>query len=254
MPRLANRTEPRILCVAVPKAGTHLLERALCLHPRLYRKLVPTVSSYNIHRWGDLPVLLPKVRPGQIIVSHHHYEATRAQAVRDNRVKCIFMMRDPRDMAVSRAFYLPNPKVQWHPQHAIFAEQPDVRSRILLSIKGYAPTDFLSIKDTIGEFAGWEQPDFLLIRFEDLIGEAGGSTVARQHESLARIYDYLEMPMTTPVLHDLAARLFSRKSPTFNKGVVGRWTEFFDEEVKQIFKENAGAELIQYGYEQDDTW
>jgi len=33
--RIGNRTEPPILCVSLPKAGTHLLERALCLHPRL---------------------------------------------------------------------------------------------------------------------------------------------------------------------------------------------------------------------------
>ena len=34
---------PKIFCVSVPKSGTHLLERVLCLHPRLYRKFMSTL-------------------------------------------------------------------------------------------------------------------------------------------------------------------------------------------------------------------
>src|SRR4029077_11678276 len=61
---------PKVLCVSIPKAGTHLLERAICLHPKLYRKLLPTVSDENVHRWGGHSGLIAKMHPGLVVTAH----------------------------------------------------------------------------------------------------------------------------------------------------------------------------------------
>src|SRR5262249_47770326 len=68
--RIADPGAPRVFCVSIPKSGTHLLERALCLHPALYRKFVPTVSGENIGKWNGLEGLVGRIRPGQVVVSH----------------------------------------------------------------------------------------------------------------------------------------------------------------------------------------
>src|SRR5207237_5238920 len=68
--RASDRDAPRVFCVSIPKAGTHLLERALCLHPRLYRKLLPTVADDNIGRWCGFDNLLRRIRPGEVVASH----------------------------------------------------------------------------------------------------------------------------------------------------------------------------------------
>src|SRR3982751_3014848 len=86
--RMRPAGAPRVLCVSIPKAGTHLLERALCLHPRLYRKVVPTVTDDKLRRYGGLDGLLARVKPGQVIVSHLRFQpgypeiiAGRARAI-----------------------------------------------------------------------------------------------------------------------------------------------------------------------------
>jgi len=38
------------------------------------------------------------------------------------------------------------------------------------------------------------------------------------------------------------------------KGISGDWKNKFSREAKQIFNEYAGKELIQLGYEVDDSW
>jgi hypothetical protein len=68
--RVRNRTEPRVLCVSLPKAGTHLLERALCLHPRMYRRFIPTVSEGRLTGSHSFNALLDSLHPGQIVLCH----------------------------------------------------------------------------------------------------------------------------------------------------------------------------------------
>ena len=63
--RLSDQGAPRVFCVSIPKSGTHLLERALCLHPALYRKLVPTISGANVAKFGGLPLWPGESVPGR---------------------------------------------------------------------------------------------------------------------------------------------------------------------------------------------
>src|SRR3954468_24326538 len=72
--RVLNRTEPRVFVDSVPKSGTHLLERALCLHPRLYRALVPTLHEANMRDRGGFEAIVGRLRPGQILVAHLDYQ------------------------------------------------------------------------------------------------------------------------------------------------------------------------------------
>jgi hypothetical protein len=98
--RIADRGAPRVLCVSIPKAGTHLLERALCLHPRLYRKLLPTITNSSLRRWDGLDGLLAKVRPGEVIASHLRFDPAFPDVVDRRGVAVIFLVRDPRDLVI----------------------------------------------------------------------------------------------------------------------------------------------------------
>src|SRR2546427_9566314 len=98
--RVADTGAPRVFCISIPKAGTHLLERALCLHPRLYRKLLPTFNDNNIRRWGGLGTVLAKLRPGQILISHLHFRPEYRSLLHAGGIRCIFLIRDPRDIIV----------------------------------------------------------------------------------------------------------------------------------------------------------
>ncbi len=75
---------PRVTVVSIPKAGTHLVERALCLHPQLYRPLLPTLGPRNVERFGGLGRIVEGLGPGAVLISHLPYseEVLAASGVR----------------------------------------------------------------------------------------------------------------------------------------------------------------------------
>ena len=52
---------PIIFSNSVPKAGTHLVERLLCLHPNYYRKILPTLNEQNLSKYGNFESILKKL-------------------------------------------------------------------------------------------------------------------------------------------------------------------------------------------------
>ena len=242
--RVANRREPKILCVSLPKAGTHLLERALCLHPRLYRRILPTLHDNNIGRWGGLEALLGRLRPGQLLVSHLHFRPEYPRLLREHGVRCLFLIRDPRDILVSQAFYIVgDPR---HYLHSLFAALPDLPARLRVGITGDTTHGLLSFRDRLAAFAGWLDASDLVVRYEQMIGGAGGAE--QQRSTLRSVYEASGLPLDDAALNALLPRLVSRASPTFRRGSTGEWTKHLGPELVALLESGAGAELERYGY------
>jgi hypothetical protein len=245
--RLRHPQAPPVLCVTMPKSGTHLLERALCLHPMLRRKLLPTISGENVERYGGVAHLLGRLRPGEVVVSHLRYE----QRVRDLAVQGgiggLFLVRDPRDMVVSEAFYLAHESNHRH--HTLFASLPSDRDRIRLAITGDPGHGVVSIRERLRYFAGWFDSGFLVVRFESLVGSAGGGSDGAQVQELRAIFRHLGVDARPEEIERIGASLFSDRSPTFRRGAIGGWQDYFDADLLHIFDEVAGDEVALVGYE-----
>jgi len=239
--RLRNRTEPRIVVVSVPKAGTHLLERALCLHPRLYRTRLPTIM--NRDWWNGLDALLRRLGPGQILLTHLRYREEHPSVIRDGGAKCVFLVRDPRDIVVSNAFYSAR-----HPANDAFRHLPEVRDRIRLVITGDADAGVMSIAERLDHFSGWLDAGFPVVRFEDLVGGRGGGDDATQRAALTELFTYLDVAREPAMLDRIAAGLFSWSSPTFRRGAIGAWRDHFDDELLALFAGVMQDRLQRYGY------
>jgi len=74
-----------------------------------------------------------------------------------------------------------------------------------------------------------------------------------------RMYEFLELDPSEAAPISSSTRTKAghdeeRPDKFFRKGVTGDWRNYFSDRTKQIFKEEAGAELIALGYEKDDTW
>lgn len=244
--RITNRNEPKIICVTLPKAGTHLLERALCLHPRLYRKIIPTLDEGNIQRWDGLETLLTRLRPGQVLVSHLQFRPEYAELFRGHNVKCLFLVRDPRDVVVSQVFYLTAQRSHRH--HHLFAALSDVKERLHTAIVGDEAEELLSIRQRLAGFEGWLQACDYVVRFEDLIGPMGGGELEAQHKTLSSIYRAVGLEPTSELLDTLVEGVFSTASPTFRKGGTGQWRRHFDGELLHLFDTTVGDLLGRYGY------
>lgn len=244
--RVRNRTEPRILCVSLPKAGTHLLERALCLHPRLYRRLVPTLSEGNINRRHGFDALLDSLRPGQVVLCHLAFTPEHRAWLTDRHIKCLFVIRDPRDIVVSQAYYIAGKR--GHPLHKLFANVPDLKERLKIAIRGDPAHGLESVGQRLSQFAGWLDQSDLVIRFEDLVAQ-GGRDNGVQRATLRAIYQAVGLSPQQEFFDDLARQLVSSVSPTFRTGKSGGWKAHFDPELEDLIRTVAGEKLARYGYE-----
>ncbi len=244
--RVCPGDAPTVLCVSIPKAGTHLLERALCLHPALYRRLVPTISGENIDRHGGLSSLLSRLRPGQVILSHLRYAPELRDTTFRQGTRGLFLVRDPHDIVVSEAFYLSRDRRHRH--HALFASLPSEKERIRLAITGDRARDVISIGRRLRYFAGWLDSGFMVVRFEELVGPAGGGSDTAQSAALRSIFNHLGVEASPAQVERIATRLFSNRSPTFRRGMIGAWQDHFDPELQRLFDEVVGDELSRLGY------
>jgi len=241
----AGRGRP-VFCVSIPKSGTHLLERALCLHPDLYRRLLPTLHPFNVARHGGLEHVLARTRPHQILVTHLYATPDTVAAVRASGAAALFMQRDPRDVLLSLVFYAGS--VPKHPLHRPLAALPDVKHRLLLLIRGDRGAGIPSVGERLDAFTGWMSEDILPVRFEDLIGARGAGDAALQTRVLRRIWEHAGVPVAEARLQRAAGLLHHRSSPTFRKGAIGQWREHFDDEVAAAFDDAAGPGMRQLGY------
>jgi hypothetical protein len=244
--RVSDREAPRVLCVSIPKSGTHLLERALCLHPSLSRRLMPTVSDENVRRYGGFERLLRRLRPGQIVASHLRYRPGYPEALERAGARAIFLSRDPRDVVVSQIHYVT--KRTDHRHHGTFAAIRDDRERLRLAIEGDPSRHVVSVADRLRYYEGWLDAA-LVIRFEDLIGPQGGGSAERQLAALGAIFEHLGMPHAESDVRPIAERLFSPDSPTFRRGSIGGWREAFDPALTGLFERTAGTLAARYGYD-----
>ena len=244
--RLSNDGAPEVFFVSIPKAGTHLLERALCLHPQLYRKLIPTVSGANIGRWKGLDGLLGRLRPGQVVGSHLRFHPEYPGILQKHGTRGLFLIRDPHDIVVSQIHYAA--RRTDHRHHDVFAALPDEKARLRLAIAGDRYHDVASIAERLDSYAGWMDACHV-VRFEDLVGPQGGGNRQTQAATVKGIYDFLMMELSDKLLASISDMLFSPDSPTFRRGSIGGWRESFDRELEVLFDEVVGDRVLPYGYQ-----
>lgn len=244
--RWSNKHKPKVLIVSVPKAGTHLLERALCLHPLLYRKLLPTVYPGTLSKWGGLEGLLATVTPGQVVASHVNFRPEYPDIVRAHDVHVAFQIRDPRDIAISHAHYASSTEKLW--LYDLYRGYPDFRDRLKISIQGRPDWRLPSIGELLRDYAGWLEAAATVLRYESLVGPAGGGRQDEQLQSLRTLYGSLGLDADEHLVRSIGKKVFSPAVSTFRRGMIGQWREEFDDEISALFIESVGDELVRYGY------
>ena len=248
---LSRQDLPKILSISIPKSGTNLLQRILTLHPLLYRRLLPTLGPRNRDVWSNLNDVFPKTKRGEIVSAHFDYDAELENyLLNDAGHKIIFTARDPRDIVISAMYYILK-----RPDHAYHAKLKGLRNeKEMLTALIRGDDKIRPIDQQIHRFVGWINPRVLYVKFEELVGAAGGGNDVLQRSTIQRIYTHLGMQLDDELLEFIASHCRSSKSQTFRRGMIRSWEIHFDSELKRIFKEVAGDLLIQLGYENGHDW
>lgn len=258
----AGATGPRVLAISVPKAGTNLLTRCLSLFPGIIYSGVAMVypgdiTTRRIER-GELEEKLRHIGGGCFVTTHLPFTPEAAELVADLGFVTTLIMRDPRDVAVSHFHFVC--KRKQNRLHTYFSKLPDDFTRLMASIRGVDSTlkDAGGGLDDIGQrfrnHLPWADHGSCFVRFEHLIGPHGGGSHELQIQEIQRLAAHLEIDLGSEDIERIADRVFSRRSSTFRKGLIGDWKNYFTSEHKAVFKELAGQLLIDLGYEDNLDW
>lgn len=266
---LQHRPGPRRIVNSIPKAGTHLVNKALDLHPdtlfsglhRVPDDFVPHLSSVagevGPPSERDLRRLIGSMASGQYMSWHMPYSDSAVAALAGSGARMVFVMRNPRDLIVSHVDYVM--KRPDHFLHERYTSLPSDEHRLIATLTGLAPDEpvggsargrgLVPLRQRIESYFGWADTAHVTLRFEDLIGEVGGGTLGSQREALERLFGGLEMDTSASLIEAVADNLWSPASMTFTTGRTRRWEDRFTKDVVNRFdREMSGLDLGRFGY------
>ena len=275
---ISSASTCRILINSLPKSGTNLLasifdevpsirfqkitlNRNLRLHPLNF---LPFGSKRICHAGVDQPALvklfvlrqmLGRLRSEHYTSAHLPYSEHLEQLLEDLRICTFFVIRDPRDIVLSQVNHVIGRKSHFlHESYMVLSK----KERLLVAIHGLKRPNGSykgeSIARRIECVRGWTTvSSVMLVRFEDLIGSAGGGDDALQRNTILGIGQHAGIELSEQQAAAIGGRAFG-KGATFHTGQIGKWKDIFDEEAKCAFKAVAGHYLIELGYEEDYNW
>ncbi len=282
-------TQNRVMCVTIPKCGTHLLMKCITeLNisglSYNYTKEAKTTSVQRIRKINKKPPphhfkgvyyetlkgILPRIltsnlinrTPQKLFFTHCPYLAEFERFLQAKTISNFLMIRDPRAMVVSFAFMVHKSRE---------GKTADLDKTILSLITGnqkdYIPwaVEQHEIYPLIWEiglynfykmYLPWAtSKKFMLIKFEDLIGEKGGGSTEKQLQTIMEIGQHLGVKMTEQKTQETVNKLFGG-TWTFREGQIDSWKNYFTPKIKQAFKQSKPLLklLIDLGYEQSINW
>jgi sulfotransferase 6B1 len=234
---------PKVLLISIPKSGTHMLEGILeqmhLLRNAGWKTIMSNPSAYKKIR---------KIRKGMFANSHLHYSRNLENFIDKQGIKVIFMIRDPRDIVISRYKYITNIDFT-HPAHRYFVNTATDHERLLMSINGIDGV-ILSIRDVLLNFEGWLNTENVkTVRFEDLVGSRGNGQDESRINTIRSIASYLDLKISDSRIRDIDQLQVNKNSSTRRQGKIGGWINEFDRDHESCFNEIAGALTQKYGYE-----
>lgn len=282
-----------VICITIPKCGTHLLMKCLTLfeqpglvnHESDKEKLKPSIFAQERykrlnrfdppnHYKGQLHVPTVGPLPKRIIDrinhkkerlrwSHWTYTKEAASFFSHKSRGNFFLLRDPRDMIVSMAFMI---KDGWEEgQHAplenLIYDFIDGRQKnfIRWGVEVHEAYPLLWELGVVGFYKlylPWaDEKKFYTVHFESLIGSKGGGSDELQIQEITNIAQHIGLTLPPEKIKAIRDELFGN-SRTFREGKISGWQKYFTPEMKAAFKRAPGANqlLIDLGYEKDTNW
>lgn len=223
------------------------------------RSVKVSVGSPRPVKFGIVKNLLNQAKRGEFILGHVPYSEQILKHLEMNNYKGIFLLRDPRDVCVSMLNH-----IRTKPHHMaydyLFQRLSNDEERMAAVIKGFDRNNkergLIGINKMYRSMLPWakNEPIFLPLKFEDIVGPRGGGDLSRQRQGIIDILKLLDFyNIGIDVADQLGESVFG-KGLTFRSGRIGKWENTFSPAMKAFFKENTGDLLYALGYETSADW
>lgn len=240
------KQQNKIILLTMPKAGTHLLQKAVGLITKR------PVEWFKVENFN--PEIALSESDNRIYLQHlmEHFDVI----LKDHSGKYIkvVLIRDPRDVMISLINWLERTNDWFHmPQ-----EMMDTCNHLSFDEKlhyiMHLPDHYFSVRFFAKEALKWmEDKDVFVCRFEELVGIQGGGSYKQQKRVMRKLAAHLGYHLSKNEIKEISRSLFGGTA-TFRNGQINTWQQTFKQDHIQVCKEVMGKELIQLGYEKDDNW
>lgn len=240
-----------LFLAGLPKSGTTWMENMLASYPGFTPIMPYQVTKHEMEYKSSLKYDLPErtfipLKTGLFVIKMHIYGSKHnVNILRRNNIKYCIIYRDLRDAAVSHCFYVKS--TPWHPESQEYRKY---------DIKGCLK--IFSLK-RLDEWVNWiktwkenrDKEQSLEITYEKLLTDTANT--------LKKVAQFFGLDDSDDVLYSIIenynfSKLKKKDSIFFRKGITGDWKNYFDNEIKDKFKEKAGELLRDLGYEKNLDW
>ena len=198
---------------------------------------------------------LPK---SQYINGHIPYNPEFSKVITDLNYHHVCIIRDPRAVTVSRMKFILNSESakdilpQGIPLKADLEPMSTTERLKFLLEGGYAEKADLNIYSfahIYRSILAWDKdPNCLLVKFEDLIGEQGGGNSQKQAVTLKNLADHLNIPWDEEIARQ-TKNVYDPKTRTFRVGNINSWKTALEPEDLAILTEYCEPLCREAGYE-----
>lgn len=253
--RIYRYPHRNLLVIAQPKSGSTWVWRMLLEVPGMFRWAPRSLQAHTLKMEGfhDLDEReMTALPPGYTATKAHTAPTERNLGIlRRLGRPYVVLMRDPRDLAVSWAYFVANrPENAFHEETAGMSTAQRI-DHFLDTLGGRFIRWAVDWRDRIDPRLG------LLLRYEDLLADPG--------MEMRRVFDHYGIGISDGRLRAIVDRhTFERTtgrrrgegdaSDFFRKGVAGDWRSHFTEREVDRFKAIAGDALVTLGYEDSADW
>lgn len=240
------RTEEHVrplFTTSMPKSGTHLLERVLCLYPSIYRVLAPTLNPENIEKKGGWGKFINGLSKGKLLVTHAHFDTELAALLAQAEVRTYLMVRDPRAMVLSDAHYLL--KDTSHRLHPM-VKNLTLNERIDFCIDAQVEWQSESFVTVMKRFLPWIMHEgTLVVRFEDLVSEDWDARMGK----VKQVLEHAGAAPSPVVVEEITRQALSSASPTYRSGKINEWKDVLTSDQVARIKGILGDSFAHLGYD-----
>ena len=252
----------RIFINGFPKAGTHLVEQYIKPICPPMKAEKPWAGSFAGNSWTEnwiedyqLFRQIGWLNDGAYAKGHMGYRRDIEMFLWGIGATVLFVFRDPRDVAVSQVNHIL--RGGFHPEPEPFqkiVEEQGFKAGLKMCIEGWqgekigpnGPNFYSGVIARWRHYAPWIWVPWVLgLRFENLINEReqAAELICRACVGRAALHRGYIAKIPTDALETSVKRMVeftykTDKSPTFHKGTARQWEPYFDDEIKELWKEH----------------